>query len=332
MIKKYLIDYLSKIEFVNRHYSGIGAILMLHRVALSEKDRLSPNENMKVSPEFLETFIELSRRKGYTFISLDELYEILTKRKKASKTLVLTFDDGYKDNYEIAYPLLKSKNVPFAIYITTSFLNRSAILWWYMIEEIILEKDYIELSDGEKYSCKNFQEKEITFLKIREKIIKSGNIDIIKTLKKLFSKYDFDWIGINKTNCEKLCLSVEGVKKLSQDALVIIGSHTKNHYPLSRLPKDKVYEEITAANKELEQLIHKKIEHFAYPFGSHIEAGEREFNIVKEIGFKTATTTRIGTIYYEHANYLYCLPRIMLVENFKIENIGRLRRNRVVTL
>jgi peptidoglycan/xylan/chitin deacetylase (PgdA/CDA1 family) len=332
MIKKYIIDHLSKIEFVNRYYSGIGTILMLHRVAPFEKDRLSPNENMKVSPEFLETLIELSRRKGYTFISLDELYEILKKRKKASKLLVLTFDDGYKDNYEIAYPLLKSKNAPFTIYITTSFLNRSAILWWYIIEEIILEKDYIELSDGEKYSCKNFREKEITFLKIREKIIKSGNIDIIKTLKKLFSEYDVDWISINKTICEKLCLSVEDIKKLSQDTFVTIGSHTRNHYPLSRLPKEKVYEEITAANKELEQLIHKKIEHFAYPFGSHIEAGEREFNVVKEMGFKTATTTRIGTIYYEHVNYLCCLPRIMLVENFKIEDIGRLRRKRVVTL
>jgi peptidoglycan/xylan/chitin deacetylase (PgdA/CDA1 family) len=332
MIKKYLIDYLSKIEFVNRYYSGIGAILMLHRVAPFEKDRLSPNENMKVSPEFLEIFIELSRKKGYTFISLDELYEILTKRKKASKILVLTFDDGYKDNYEIAYPLLKSKNIPFTIYITTSFLSSSAILWWYMIEEIILEKDYIELSDGERYSCKNFREKEITFLKIREKIIKGGNIDIIKTLKKLFSKYDIDWLGINKKYCEKLCLSVEDIKKLSQDTLVTIGSHTKNHYPLSRLSKDKVYEEITAANKELERLIHRKIEHFAYPFGSHLEAGDREFNIVKELGFKTATTARRGTIYYEHANYLYCLPRIMLVENFKVEDIGRLRGRRVVTL
>jgi peptidoglycan/xylan/chitin deacetylase (PgdA/CDA1 family) len=332
MIKKYLIDYLSKIEFVNRYYSGIGAILMLHRVAPFEKDRLSPNENMKVSPEFLETFIELSRKKSYTFISLDELYEILVKRKKTSKLLVLTFDDGYKDNYEIAYPLLKSKNVPFTIYITTSFLSRSAILWWYLIEHIILENDYIELLDGEKYSCKDFKEKEITFLKIREKIIKSGNIDIIKTLKNLFSKYDIDWISINKMICEKLCLSVKDIKKLSQDTLVTIGSHTKNHYPLSRLPKDKVYEEITIANKELEQLIHKKIEHFAYPFGSHIEAGEREFNIVKEIGFKTAATTRRGTIYYEHVNFLWCLPRIMLIENFKIEEIGKLRKNRVVSL
>jgi len=331
MIKKYLIDYLSKIEFINRYYSGIGAILMLHRVSHFEKDRLSPNENMKVSPEFLEAFIERSRKKGYTFISLDELYEILTKRKKASKLLVLTFDDGYKDNYEIAYPLLKNKSVPFTIYITTSFLYRSLILWWYIIEDIILKNDYIELSTGEKYFCKDFQEKEITFLKIREKIIKSGNIDIIETLKKLFSKYDVNLISINKMICEKLCLSVEDLKKLSQDTLVTIGSHTKNHYPLNRLPKDKIYEEIIIANNELENIIDREIEHFAYPFGSLIEAGEREFSIVKEIGFKTATTTRRGTIYYEHVNYLCCLPRIMLVENFKIEDIGRIRKKRLVT-
>jgi len=331
MFKENIINFLSKIGVINRYYSGIATILMLHRVSCFEKWRLSQNENMKVSPEFLETFIEQSIKKGYTFISLDELYEILTKRKKASKLLVLTFDDGYKDNYEIAYPLLKNGNVPFTIYITTSFLDRLAILWWYIIEDVILKNDYIELSDGESYSCKDFQEKEITFLKIREKIIRNGDIDIIETLKKLFSKYNIDWISMNKMICENLCLSIEDLIKLSQDTLVTIGSHTKNHYPLSRLPNDKVYEEIIIANRELENIIHKKIEHFAYPFGSHIESGEREFSIVKKIGFQTATTTRIGTIYYEHVNFLYCLPRIMLVENFKIEDIGRIRKKRFVT-
>jgi len=332
MFKENVINFFSKIEFINRYYSGIATILMLHRVSSFEKGKLGPNENMKVSPEFLERFIKQSIKKGYTFISLDELYEILTKKKKASKLLIITFDDGYKDNYEIAYPLLKNSNVPFTIYITTSFLNKSGILWWYILEDLILENDYIELYDEEKFSCKNLQEKEITFLKIREKIIRYGSNNIIDTLKLLFKKYNIDWINISRMICEKLCLSAEDVKKLSQDYLVTIGSHTNNHYPLSRLTKDEIYEEIITSKNKLENIINKRIEHFAYPFGSPIEVGEREFYIVKDLGFKTATTIRRGTIYYEHANYLYCLPRIMLVENFKIEDIGRIRKKRLVTL
>ena len=95
---------------------------------------------------------------------------------------------------------------------------------------------------------------------------------------------------------------------------------------------EEVKSEIIEANKLIEQKTGKKIEHFAYPFGSKNEIGQREFDIVKSLGFKATTTTRRGTIYKEHKNYLECLPRIMLTEDFSIKDIGKIRREKVVTI
>ncbi|WP_298690874.1 polysaccharide deacetylase family protein [uncultured Sulfuricurvum sp.] len=324
----YLIDRLSKLQYVNNYFSGIATIFMLHRVSAFEKNKLPPNENMKVSSEFLEKFITDLKSQGYEFISLDILHEILQKGKDVEKQIVFTLDDGYLDNYTHAYPIFKKHNVPFTIYITTSFPEKSAILWWYILEDLIVENKEILLSNGEKYSCKTYEDKIKTFMAIREKIITFSQTHFLAQLNELFLDYKIDWFSKNK----ELCLNWEHIIELSKDELCTIAGHTKNHYSLNQLSIDEIKFEIIGANRMIEEKIGTKIEHFAYPFGSKREINRREFNLVKSLGFKTTTTTRTGNIYFEHKNHLECLPRIMLTENFDIRNIGRIRKTRVVTI
>jgi len=106
---------------------------------------------MKVSPEFLEEFILKLKAKGYEFISIDRLYEILQNKEKVKKQIVFTLDDGYKDNYKIAYPIFKKYNIPFVNYLTTSFPERNAYLWWYVLEDILIENDEIILGNEQKF-------------------------------------------------------------------------------------------------------------------------------------------------------------------------------------
>ena len=324
----YLSNRLSKLQYVNNYFSGIATIFMLHRVSGFEKNKLPPNENMKVSPEFLEKFISDLKSQGYEFISIDILHEILQKGKNIKKQIVFTLDDGYLDNYTHAYPILKKHNVPFTIYITTSFPENSAILWWYILEDLIMENKEILLSNGEKYSCKTSEEKIKTFMVIREKIITLDQNYFLNQLNELLSHYYIDW----KKKCQELVMNWEQIIDLSKDELCTIAGHTKNHLTLNKLSDKEIIDEVIQANKLLEKKIGKQIEHFAYPFGSQNEIGQREFNIVKSLGFKTVTTTRLGNIYTEHRNHLECLPRIMLTEDFQLTSIGRIRKEKVVTL
>jgi peptidoglycan/xylan/chitin deacetylase (PgdA/CDA1 family) len=309
-------------------FSGIATIFMLHRVAPFEEGRLIPNENMKISPEFLENFIVTLKKSGYTFISLDELYDILNKQKKVKKCIIFTLDDGYKDNYEIAYPLFKSYNVPFTIYIATSFPNKNALLWWYALEDLIIENKYIEI-EGNIYECKNFEEKNKTFMEIRQKILNLNQKDLLNELNTLFKNYYIDWYKYN----EILCLNWNQIIELSKDNLCTIGGHTVNHLAFNTLDKEEILKEILEANKELESKIGKKIDHFAYPFGSHNEVRKEQMEIVSKLNFKTVVTTRMGNIFLEHREFSNCcLPRIMLVEKFDIKNIKKVQNRRVITI
>ncbi|HIE59431.1 MAG TPA: polysaccharide deacetylase family protein [Hydrogenothermaceae bacterium] len=327
-MKKLLINFLSKIPCINRYFSGIATIFMLHRVAPFEKDRLLPNENMKVPPDFLEKFILELKNEGYEFISLDELYDILKNQKKVNKKIIFTLDDGYKDNYEIAYPIFKKHNVPFTIYLTTSFPDKNALLWWYVLEDLIIKND--ELIVGNiRYVCKTYEDKNKVFLEIRNKILKLDQKNLLKELNTLFKNYKIDWFSKNN----QLCMSWEDVINLSKDSLCTIGNHTKNHYVFNKLSEDEIIDEVEGANKKIEEKIGKKVEHFAFPYGGKDEVGLREFQIIKRFNFKTVTTTRRGNIYLEHKNFLNCcLPRIMLVDKFRISDIGRIRKQRVVTV
>ena len=327
-IKSYITDFINDIGFIKTFYSGLGTVLMLHRVYPLENNKLAPNERLKVSPEFLEQFIIKLKKENYDFISLDDLYIILKNGEKAKKKIVFTLDDGYADNYEIAYPIFKKHNIPFTIYITTSFPDQKAILWWYLLEDLIIENEEIILSDDRKFSCKTEEERIDTFNKIRKLIQSLKKDDFLNNLQKLFKNYDIDWLEKSKT----LCLNWEQIVKLSKDELVTIGGHTVNHLALNQLSEDEVINEVLEANRIIESKINKKIEHFAYPFGSRSEIMQREFDIVKNLHFKTVTTTRKGNIFSEHANYFECLPRLSLNDHFNMREIGKIKRTRVVTL
>jgi len=327
-MKERLIEFLARVSFINEYFSGIATIFMLHRVAPFEEGRLTPNENMKVSPEFLENFIITLNKSGYTFISLDELYYILYKQKTVKKCIVFTLDDGYKDNYEIAYPLFKSYNVPFTVYITTSFPNKKAILWWYALEDLIVENEHIDI-DGAIYECKSFEEKNKTFMELRKKILNLNQKKLLNELNQLFKNYKIDWYKYN----EKYCLSWEEIIKLSRDALCTIGNHTVNHLAFSTLIEEEILKEILTANEELESKIGQKIDHFAYPFGSTNEVRKEHMDIVSKLNFKTVVTTRRGNIFLEHRIFTNCcLPRIMLSENFDVKHIGKIQRKKFVTI
>lgn len=322
------MNKIAKLTPIQGYYRGIASIFMLHRVEDYDSNKLPANENMKVSPEFLDSFIKQLLAKGYDIISLDDLYTIILSQKPVKNKVIFTFDDGYKDNLTKALPIFEKYNVPFTIYITTSFPDKSAFIWWYALEDILLRNDIIELGDGAIFQCANLIEKQKTFLTIREKILKLEQMDLRLNLDQLFQHYKVNW----SLYLEDLTLSWEQVNTLAQHSLVTIGGHTLNHYAFNQLSGSQIVYEVLEANKRLQNKISKPIEHFAYPFGSTNEVSKAEYDVVKALGFKTVTTTRRGNIFLEHINHLESLPRIMLTNEFEYANMFLPTRSRIVTL
>jgi len=118
----------------------VGEVLMLHSVT-QHRDKF-PKEKQKysITPEHLEFLIKEYQSKGYKFITLDEVKQIVTKKIKPSRKVVcFTLDDGYIDNFAEAYPIFKRYSCPFAIYISTDYSMSSK-------EDLLTEQQIYELS------------------------------------------------------------------------------------------------------------------------------------------------------------------------------------------
>lgn len=125
----------------------LGCILMLHRVVAQRSE--GENRELEITPGFLEQTIKDYKQKGFLFVSIDEVSEILEKGKVDKPFVCITFDDGYRDNYIDALPILKKEQVPFTVYVTTGFIDNKQSMWWYPNERLGLSRDELLNLDAE---------------------------------------------------------------------------------------------------------------------------------------------------------------------------------------
>jgi peptidoglycan/xylan/chitin deacetylase (PgdA/CDA1 family) len=316
-----LLDSWGINQLTKPFYSGKGQILLLHRVLPeSPGERIHNHLSLEISPEHLEEIIGYFKKKNYDFIDLDLLPGWLEDNINTNRKFVIfTFDDGYKDNLVYAYPVFKKHNVPFIIYVTSSFPDNQAIIWWYIIEDIILKNNTIQYDfPVGSVNIKNIRnhKKERTFLRLRNLIKRLHDKNLEAELSGFFSKYGHSTTDFNS----HLVLSWDEIAALSRDSLVTIGAHTLNHFNLRNLSKEQSLNEIIGNKNLLESKIDNKVHHFAYPFG---EFGSREIELVRNSNFLTATTTCNANIFYNHKFHQFALPRIAVnaLTNEKVLNL-----------
>ena len=301
------LSHLSKRRLLNN--GAIGVVYMLHHIAPKSPDRIPTNEDLKVTPEFLEKLIIRYKKQNIDFISLDELSNRLTSQNMHRNPFVsFTIDDGYLDNYTQAFPVFQRNNVPFAIFVATDFIEKKSILWWDSIEELILTNDYITIKDGTRYPCLTFQQRWDTFRYLRERILKLNQTHIKYELENMFDRYDIDWLEPIK----KKGMSWSQIIELSKHPLCTIGGHTVSHPALNMLNDSEFQYEIKKGIENLEAATGNKIEHFAYPYGSTNEIGERERQLIRELGFKTVFRADGGCITLNDMHHTQNLPRVYL--------------------
>ena len=141
---------MGSLQYIRRKLHNIthpllGRILMLHRVVEHRSE--GKKRELEVTPQFLEQTIDDYRRQGYRFVSIDEACDIISKGRTYHPFVCLTFDDGYQDNYDIAYPILKQMNIPFAVYVTTGFINNRLPMWWYPDENLGINGESLKAMD-----------------------------------------------------------------------------------------------------------------------------------------------------------------------------------------
>jgi peptidoglycan/xylan/chitin deacetylase (PgdA/CDA1 family) len=291
---------------------GVGAILMLHHVRPARRERFQPNRRLEVTPEFLERAIRRLRRAKVDLVSLDEMHRRMRERDFGRRFACVTFDDGYRDNKEWAWPILRAACVPFAIYVATGFADRLGKLWWLALERVVARNTrFALLMDGREmhFECADADAKHAAFDKLYWwlRALPSERA-ALEAIGDLAARYGVDMAAL----CAEQCMDWSEIGELARDPLATIGAHTVNHVMLAKASDAQVRTELRMSRAVIEAALGRAPDHLAYPFGDPTTAGAREFRIAAELGFKTAVTTRPGVLFAEHAHHFTALPRISL--------------------
>jgi peptidoglycan/xylan/chitin deacetylase (PgdA/CDA1 family) len=297
--------------------SGVGCILTFHRVKPSEPDAFQPNRLLEITPEFLGDIIENVRSAGSEIVSLDEVERRLKARDFSRHFVALTFDDGYRDNLEHAYPVLKAKEAPFTIFVASSFADGRGHLWWVELERAIARLDTVGVEiDGERrsFDCTTPTAKESTFEELYWWMREMQDEARLRA----FARHLACQAGIMVDGiCPELCMGWDELGKLAADPLLTIGAHTDTHIMLKKASAKTVAREMRAGADRIEAMLGVRPRHFSFPIGDATSAGPREFAIAAASGFATAVTTRPGVLFEEHGEHMTALPRISVNGSFQ---------------
>ena len=214
-------------------------ILYYHRV-LEDKEFdkiIGPNKELCVRKSDFINQMNLIRKKYYP-ISIEDI----DKKFPTNKTkIVVTFDDGYKDNIKVAYPILRKNKIPFTLYIISRIINGDTWVWWFELwQYLISRKNSFSLSENVK-----------EFYKYKNILYKMS----LKEQKNFFTKLTGK---INRQSYKKLFLNYKDIIKLKKDSLCNIGSHTHDHLNLKEVNISQIDNEISCSKKILENKRRKK--------------------------------------------------------------------------
>jgi peptidoglycan/xylan/chitin deacetylase (PgdA/CDA1 family) len=211
-----------------------------------------------------------------------------TNKRISDRYAVITFDDGYLDNYNHAFPILKKHNVPGIFYIPTDFIGSKVVPWWdeiaYLLRNSYNQSYQLPEQTDIYFLDENNIDAIIRKIISQAKLIK--NISIIEILEDIREKFPQAVNKLNKLSSKEKTLFMNWVQvKDMADNGMEIGSHTVSHQILSQLSETQQEQEIEQSKYIIEENIGRKVLSIAYPVGLYNCYTDKICSISKKTGY-----------------------------------------------
>jgi peptidoglycan/xylan/chitin deacetylase (PgdA/CDA1 family) len=274
-------------------------ILCYHRIA----ERVDDPFYLCVSPDnFAAHLEEITRsREPSTLADLS----VPSRRPR----VIVTFDDGYKDNLADALPIAQAKGVPITVYVTSGMLDGHSGFWWDRLAPLLrsLPPGTGEISlpiGGTDVPIALGASDLLTDLKaVRRHLLPLPVSEIKRAIDAVSEK----WSVETPPAPDARVLTPAELLQLAAAEIVTIGAHTVDHVRLRDRSRQEQVDTITTSRQDLEQFLGQRVDHFAYPFGHREDFDERAVEAVRSAQFATACTSLPGTVRSSTDPYL--LPR-----------------------
>lgn len=242
--------------------------------------------------------------KHFNVLPLSEAHELMMRGRLPRRAVCVTFDDGYANNIDVAYPILKKWDIPATFFIAVGFLDGGR-MWNDTVIESIRRADQGYLDFG-KLGLSGYEiSDESQRLNVTREILNELKyLSVSERMHKVECIAEF----IGKELPDHMMMRSEQVVELHRGGMEI-GAHTVNHPILARLSSEEAESEIVSGKNVLDELLGEQVTSFAYPNGVPGKDYTRlHVEIVRRAGFRLAVSTSWGCATNRIDRYQ--LPRI----------------------
>lgn len=308
-------------------------ILLYHRVAELPSDPYLLN----VTPQHFAEHLEVLRQQGCRLMHLQQLIQALQDGNLPHRGVVVTFDDGCVDNLYNAKPLLERYEIPATVFVTSGQVGQEREFWWDELDRLLLQPGTLpktlhlningstyewELGNDAHYreddqkrdrSWHLYQQNDPTQ---RHRLFRSLHHRLnalpIKARWQVMDELAA-WAGAGlEGRPTHRILSQNEVVDLAEGGLIEVGAHTVTHPVLSSLPASVQQNEIQQSKAQLEAVLGRPVNSFAYPHGSRSDYTAQTVAIAQETGFNCACSNFAEMVWQETERFQ--LPRVLVYD------------------
>lgn len=304
-------------------------LLMYHRILPADDPRASLEEpGMMVTPETFRLHL-LTIKQLFEPVHLSHWLSLKAMgHKPPLRSCAITFDDGWADNYEFAYPILRELNIPATIYLVADMIGNKQSFWPERLANLISS---ISCDHSEQWSqpCLEWIKQSTTSYTFGNKVPSQEQLSEIigacKTLSdtEVHKRLDAieNTLNISPQSNQPSLLNWQQVNEMCEDGLIEMGSHTCHHIRLGSDKNDALLaHEIIDSKKKIHKHTNKAVTTFCYPNGDYSQAA---LNLVEK-NYSGAVTTKPGWNTMTSNNHL--LKRIGIHEDIAYDRTSFLAR------
>ena len=292
-----------------------------HRIGDPNKTAFDPNV-FSCSETMFEKHVQFYNA-NFDVVSIGELTKLIKQNVKIKEKLALiTFDDGYIDNYQLAFPILKKLNTPASFFIATDFIDHNVLPWWDEIAFIIKHCQQQQIKMPRWPAPLN-----LTGLSESDKIrfvLKQIKADASMSMAEKISqlKSAVNWQQTKSLPDRELFMSWQQIKKMHDNGMDI-GSQSCSHRIMSHLSAEEQRQEARQSKERIEEEICDKISSFTYPVGGTHAFNKTTMQILEEEGYQIAFSFIAGINHKINTDNIFKLARFSVDSNCTVQELKR---------
>lgn len=234
-------------------------------------------------------------KKNFEIVPLSSLPGRITAPVTGRPLAVVTFDDGYQNNFEVAYPVLLEERIPATVFLTTGLVDTDSTIWTCLLHDAITKTNARSFEwESSIYSLDGTDARLRTLAAVKDQMKKLMQHDKNRCLAEILSRLGADPDKKIGADSPYRILDSASIRKMASSGLIEFGGHTSTHPILSRLSSNEQEKELRESVEAVSRLLGTNCSVFAYPNGCLGDYNDESVRILKGLGVKTAVTTIEG--------------------------------------